>query len=74
MEMPLVRVHGVDDVRLDSVSKPEVGDNDVLVEVNLCGICGSDLSYITMGGLGGMGMGMCTGNGGSELEGLAVVA
>ena len=52
MSMSLVRVHGVDDVRLDTVEKPSIGDNDILVEVSLCGICGSDLGYIGMGGLG----------------------
>jgi threonine dehydrogenase-like Zn-dependent dehydrogenase len=52
MSMPLVRVHGVDDVRLDTVEKPTITADDVLVQVSLCGICGSDLGYITMGGLG----------------------
>jgi (R,R)-butanediol dehydrogenase / meso-butanediol dehydrogenase / diacetyl reductase len=50
--IPLVRVHGVDDVRLDSVDMPDIGAGDVLVEVSLCGICGSDLGYVAMGGLG----------------------
>ena len=52
MTMPLVRVHGVDDVRVDIVDIPSPGDDDVLIEVSLCGICGSDLGYIGMGGLG----------------------
>lgn len=52
MDMPLVRVHAVDDVRLDTVPKPAVGADDILVQVALCGICGSDLGYIAMGGLG----------------------
>lgn len=52
MSIPLVRVHGIDDARVDSVEKPSVTANDVLVEVSLCGICGSDLGYIAMGGLG----------------------
>lgn len=52
MSIPLVRVHGIDDARLDRVAKPSVTANDVLVEVSLCGICGSDLGYISMGGLG----------------------
>ncbi|MBB3048262.1 threonine dehydrogenase-like Zn-dependent dehydrogenase [Litorivivens lipolytica] len=53
MKMPLVNVHGPDDVRIDQVDIPEPGDDDVLVKVSLCGICGSDLGYIRMGGLGG---------------------
>lgn len=52
MSMPLIRVHGVDDVRLDQVDRPSVADDDALIQVSLCGICGSDLGYIGMGGLG----------------------
>ena len=52
MSMPLVRIHGIDDVRLDKVDTPSPGPNDVLVSVALCGICGSDIGYIGMGGLG----------------------
>lgn len=52
MTMPLVRVHGEDDVRLDDVDVPFPQEDDVLLEVALCGICGSDLGYIGMGGLG----------------------
>lgn len=52
MAIPLVRVHGAEDVRLDTVEKPAIGEHDILVQVSLCGICGSDLGYIAMGGLG----------------------
>ena len=52
MGIPQVRIHGVDDVRIDSIDMPEIGPRDVMVEVSLCGICGSDLGYIAMGGLG----------------------
>ncbi|MEP4146560.1 MAG: zinc-binding dehydrogenase [Halioglobus sp.] len=52
MTIPLVRVHGVDDVRLDAIDKPTATADDVLIKVSLCGICGSDLGYIGMGGLG----------------------
>ncbi|MEP5569520.1 MAG: zinc-binding dehydrogenase [Halioglobus sp.] len=52
MTIPLVRVHGVGDVRLDDIDKPKPTEDDVLIEVSLCGICGSDLGYIGMGGLG----------------------
>lgn len=53
--MNLVRVHGVDDLRLDAVPVPEAGPDDVLVRVASCGICGSDLGYIAKGGLLGPG-------------------
>lgn len=49
--MHLLNIHGVDDVRLDPVEAPEPGENDVVVRVRACGICGSDLSYIKMGGI-----------------------
>lgn len=52
MSMPLVTVHGPDDVRLDQVPVPAADADDVIVKVSLCGICGSDLGYIAMGGLG----------------------
>jgi threonine dehydrogenase-like Zn-dependent dehydrogenase len=48
-----VRVHGPGDVRVDDVAEPDPGPADAVVRVAACGICGSDLSYIEMGGLGG---------------------
>ena len=48
-----VRVHGPGDVRVDDVPEPEPGPADVVVRVAACGICGSDLSYIRMGGVAG---------------------
>ncbi|MCA9509617.1 MAG: alcohol dehydrogenase catalytic domain-containing protein [Myxococcales bacterium] len=51
--VPQVRVHGVDDVRVDRVDAPRPGPRDVVVEVAQCGICGTDLSYVAMGGLPG---------------------
>ena len=48
-----VRIHGPDDVRLDEVPEPVAGPNDAVVRVASCGICGSDLGYIRMGGLVG---------------------
>jgi len=50
-----VRVHGPGDVRVDEVADPDPGPTDALVRVAACGICGSDLSYITMGGVAGPG-------------------
>jgi (R,R)-butanediol dehydrogenase / meso-butanediol dehydrogenase / diacetyl reductase len=47
----VVNIHGVDDVRLDPVDAPAPGSNDVVVKVKACGICGSDLSYIKIGGI-----------------------
>ncbi|MEI7887372.1 MAG: alcohol dehydrogenase catalytic domain-containing protein, partial [Actinomycetes bacterium] len=50
-----VRVHGPGDVRVDQIADPEPGPADALVRVAACGICGSDLSYIKMGGVAGPG-------------------
>ena len=37
--------YDVEDVRLEDVPEPTAGDEDVIVEVAACGICGSDLEY-----------------------------
>lgn len=46
-----VFVHGVDDVRLREIDAPLPGEYDAVLAVSACGICGSDLAYIAMGGL-----------------------
>ena len=51
--MRIAVVHGPNDVRLDDVAEPMPAAEDVLVRVAACGLCGSDLSYVAMGGLGG---------------------
>ena len=50
-----VRIHGPEDVRLDEVPEPTPGPRDALLRVSRCGICGSDLGYVRMGGLIGPG-------------------
>ncbi len=47
----VLNIHEVDDARLDEVASPEPGSRDVVIDVKACGICGSDLSYIKMGGI-----------------------
>lgn len=47
----LLTIHGVGDVRLDDYSRPEAGPKDVVVKIKAAGICGSDLSYIKIGGI-----------------------
>jgi threonine dehydrogenase-like Zn-dependent dehydrogenase len=39
--------YDVEDIRLEDVPDPAIGDEDVLIEVSACGICGSDLEYYT---------------------------
>jgi threonine dehydrogenase-like Zn-dependent dehydrogenase len=48
-----VRIHGPGDVRLDEVPEPVAGPGDVVLGVRSCGICGSDLGYIQLGGVAG---------------------
>jgi 2-desacetyl-2-hydroxyethyl bacteriochlorophyllide A dehydrogenase len=61
-DIPLARIHGVDDLRLDAVAPPICGADDVVVRVRECGICGSDLGYLAMGGLMGPGQAMPLGH------------
>ena len=49
--MPLARVHGVDDLRVDQIEIPRIGPHDVLIRVGATGVCGSDLGYLAAGGL-----------------------
>lgn len=49
--MKLLNIHGVGDVRLDDYARPEAGPKDVVVKIKAAGICGSDLSYIKIGGM-----------------------
>ncbi len=47
----VLNIHGVNDVRLDPIETPRPGKSDVVIRVKACGICGSDLSYIKIGGI-----------------------
>ncbi len=49
--MRLLKIHGVGDARLDAYERPAAGPTDVVVKMKACGICGSDLSYIKIGGI-----------------------
>jgi L-iditol 2-dehydrogenase len=40
---------GVNDVRIETVPVPEIGDGEVLVKIHTCGICGTDLKKIHTG-------------------------
>ncbi len=51
--MSLARIHGPGDIRLDPVDIPRAGPRDVVIRVERCGICGSDLSYAKIGGIPG---------------------
>ena len=40
---------GVDDVRCESIAVPEIGPGEVLVRIDTCGVCGTDLKKIHTG-------------------------
>jgi L-iditol 2-dehydrogenase len=40
---------GIDDVRVETIPVPEIGDGEVLVKIHTCGICGTDLKKIHTG-------------------------
>ena len=41
--MKAARFHGPGDIRIDDVPEPKVGPGQVKVDVEWCGICGTDL-------------------------------
>ncbi|MDE2340542.1 MAG: alcohol dehydrogenase catalytic domain-containing protein, partial [Alphaproteobacteria bacterium] len=47
----LLKIHDTNDVRLDDYARPDHGPKDVVVKMKAVGICGSDLSYIKIGGI-----------------------
>lgn len=51
-----IMVHGPNDWRLDDVPDPTPGPLDATVRIAACGICGTDVSYIHMGGITGQPM------------------
>ena len=40
---------GLNDVRIETIPVPEIGDGEVLVKIHTCGICGTDLKKIHTG-------------------------
>ncbi|MBS1799158.1 MAG: zinc-dependent dehydrogenase [Acidobacteria bacterium] len=40
---------GINDVRVETISVPEIGPGEVLVKIHTCGICGTDLKKIHTG-------------------------
>ena len=51
--MRQIRVHGPHDVRLDEVPATPPGPRDAVVRMAACGICGTDVSFVHMGGITG---------------------
>lgn len=41
--------HGPENITVEEVERPQVGQRDILIKVNACGICGSDLHMFVEG-------------------------
>ena len=44
--------HGPRDIRVEEVSIPQISDEEMLIRVRACGICGSDLHMYRLGMFG----------------------
>src|SRR5688572_29642534 len=66
--MPAAVLRGPRDIAVEDRPVPEIGDDDVLVEVSHCGICGSDLHMVIEG------WGKPGAVGGHEYSGVVVAA
>ena len=44
--MNCANLHAINDLRYETVSMPECQEDEVLVEVKSCGICGSDIPRV----------------------------
>lgn len=53
--MRAIQIHGPNQVSVDEVPDPTPGPRDVLVRIHACGVCGTDLGYVSRGGLAGPG-------------------
>lgn len=52
METRICRLHGKDDIRIETIETAGPGPGEVLVAIGAGGICGSDLHYYHEGGFG----------------------
>ena len=44
--MKAMRLHAVNDFRLDEIEKPVPRGEEILVKIGACGICGSDIPRV----------------------------
>ena len=47
--MRSARLHGLRDLRVDTVPRPRAGDDEVLVRIEACGICPTDVRKFLVG-------------------------
>jgi threonine dehydrogenase-like Zn-dependent dehydrogenase len=45
------QIHGPGDVRIDEIDEPTCGPADVAVAMRACGVCGTDVTFVHLGGL-----------------------
>lgn len=45
-------LHGIEDLRLEQTPIPEINDDEVLLEMDCVGICGSDVHFLVHGRIG----------------------
>ncbi len=50
--MKAARLHGIRDIHIDEVPRPEPGPGEVLLKMAAVGVCGSDVHYYLDGGIG----------------------
>lgn len=54
MSIRIARLHGQQDLRVETLPDPEPAAGEVVVAIGAGGICGSDIHYYTHGGIGEM--------------------
>ncbi len=47
--MKAAMYHGVEDIRIEELEKPVINENEILVKVKACAICGTDLRIMKFG-------------------------
>lgn len=51
-QMKASRLHGIQDIRIENLPRPEPGPGEVLLQVAAVGVCGSDVHYYLDGRIG----------------------
>lgn len=52
MKTRVCRLYGQDDLRIETETAPEPGERQILLSIAAGGICGSDMHYLSEGGIG----------------------
>lgn len=49
LDMKAAVFHGARNIHVEEVQEPEIADDEVLLQVEWCGLCGTDLHEYLMG-------------------------